>query len=165
MGDLEITELRRNEGADGDLEMQTNEPVDLDVESESSPRRKGKHLTAKEIALCLSLRASSNPEARRMQSIANVVGTSVASVSRTLAQFSDTRPLARRYLEGSALPLARSVVEASTDDGALGVKVLTGLGVLGASVGHGVAVQVNVGCGAVDVEATLPVLPGTLGAP
>ena len=100
-----------------------------------------------------------------MQSIANVVGTSVASVSRTLAQFSDTRPLARRYLEGSALPLARSVTSAALDDGALGVKVLTGLGVLGASVGHGVAVQVNVGSGVVDVGATLPVLPGSPGAP
>jgi len=142
-----------------DLELQTNGAGDLDVESESSPRRRGKHLTAKEIALCLSLRASSNPESRRMQNIANVVGTSVASVSRTLAQFADTRPLARRYIEGAALPIARSVTSAALEDGALGVKVLAGLGVLGSGVGTGVAIQVNVGSGVVDGGATMPTLP------
>jgi len=131
--------------------------------SDLPERVPGKHLSQQQIRLILTLRDGGLLESE----IANrpELRCSISTVSRVLSQFSDTRPLARRYLEGSALPLARSVTSAALNDGALGVKVLTGLGVLGASVGHGVAVQVNVGSGAVDVEATLPVLPGTLGAP
>jgi len=131
--------------------------------SDLPERVPGKHLNQQQMGLILTLRDGGLLEAE----IANrpELRCSISTVSRVLSQFSDTRPLARRYLEGSALPLARSVTSAALEDGALGAKVLTGLGVLGASVGHGVAVQVNVGCGDVDVEATLPVLPGTLGAP
>ena len=132
------------------------------VQSTAVPARvRGKHLTQAQIALLLTLRDSGLLEveiAKRPE-----LSCSVSTVSRTLAQFSDTRTLARRHLESSALPVARSVVRASRSDGNLGCKVLTGLGLLSPAGSPSVAVQVNVG----GAEPTLPPipLPPPLGAP
>ena len=132
------------------------------VQSTAVPARvRGKHLTQAQIALLLNLRDSGLLEteiAKRPE-----LSCSVSTVSRTLAQFSDTRTLARRHLESSALPVARSVVRASRSDGNLGCKVLTGLGLLSPAGSPSVAVQVNVG----GAETTLPTIPmpPTLGAP
>ena len=135
------------------------------VQSTAVPARvRGKHLTQAQIALLLTLRDSGLLEteiAKRPE-----LSCSVSTVSRTLAQFSDTRTLARRHLESSALPVARSVVRASRSDGNLGCKVLTGLGLLSPAGSPSVAVQVNVG-GADTTLPTIPTipLPPTLGAP
>ena len=130
-------------------------------------RVRGKHLTQAQISLLLLLRDGGLLEteiAARPE-----LSCSVSTVSRTLAQFSDTRTLARRHLESSALPVARSVVRASRSDGNLGCKVLTGLGLLSPAGSPSVAVQVNVG-GAETTLPTIPTIPTipmppTLGAP
>lgn len=94
---------------------QTLEPL---LETQTRQPRKpgrGSQLTKREISLCLQL-AEAGKTGRE---IAQVLGVSDSTISRTLETWGDTRPLARRLLEARATQLAQTVVKTKNADVAL----------------------------------------------
>lgn len=95
-----------------------------------------KRLTHRDIALILKL-----AEAGKMgKEIAGVIGVSEATVSRTLTEWADTREIARRYLDRSALQVAeRAAVESEP------LAVLERIGVVEGPKSQGPSVAVLIG--------------------
>jgi hypothetical protein len=70
------------------------------------PREPGEKLRAAEEAKILELHAQGVTQT----DIARAVGCHQSTVSRTLAEYDDSRPLARKYLESRALEMTRRLV-------------------------------------------------------
>lgn len=90
----------------------------------AKPTRGYKHLSVKQIASIVRL----SDEGHSQTVIANLVGCSQSTVSDTLIDFTDSREIARRRLEASALKLVETV--AATKDSAVALKALGKLDVV-----------------------------------
>jgi len=93
----------------------TNDKSQLTTEAERllermklvPPREPGEQLRPADEARILALAAKGVSQT----DIAKEVGCHQSTVSRTIAQYDDSRPLARKYLEARALDLTRRLVE------------------------------------------------------
>jgi hypothetical protein len=70
------------------------------------PREPGEKLRAADEAKILELHAAGKTQT----DIARVIGCHQSTVSRTIAEYDDSRPLARKYLESRALEMTRRLV-------------------------------------------------------
>jgi DNA-binding MarR family transcriptional regulator len=102
---------------------QAQTPVTPQV-SPNDNSKYGKRLTQQQIGLILQLANAG----RNQPQIAEQLGIDDSTVSRTLANFSDGRELARKRLEGGALRLAETVIR--TKDAATALKALGKLDVV-----------------------------------
>lgn len=121
-------------------------------------------LTQRDIALVVKL-AETKPQTE----IAKIVGVSQAQISRLLAQFADTRGLAKAHLRSAAQKVAEAAVEASSvaakrGDGSVALELLDRLDVAPkkAQGGHG-STQVMVVVGQAHPDALPPALTGLVG--
>lgn len=79
------------------------------------PREAGERLTETDEALILELSRAGLTQER----IATQIGCHQSTVSRTLAEYDDSRPLARKYLEAKALAMTRRFVEEAKPEAVL----------------------------------------------
>lgn len=103
----------------------------------ASPETRGKRFSQSEIALALSLRA----DGLTLAEISKRLDRPISSVHQVLEHFADRRDLARAYLEGHSLTMARNVVKhgKASDH----VRTLQGLAVLAPDASAQVAVVIG----------------------
>lgn len=107
-----------------------------------------KRLTHDDLRIILRLRDKGLSQA----AIAERLAVSTSTVTRALGIFgADSRPLARAYLEGKALKMARSIVRKGKPTDHL--RALQGLNVIDADQSSGVTIQIG------SPSDTLPALP------
>jgi IS30 family transposase len=90
------------------------------------PREPGERLRSEDEARILELAASGVTQL----DIARAVGCHQSTVSRTIADYADTRGLARRFLETKAIDVAQGLVAAAKDRPAEALKLLGKLDVV-----------------------------------
>lgn len=114
-----------------------------------------KHLSVKQIAAIIRL----TDEGHSQTVIASLVGCSQSTVSDTLIDFTDSREIARKRLEASALRLVETV--AATKDSAVALKALGKLDVVREDQAQG-GNQLLVMLGTMDQPLSPPALLGGL---
>ena len=121
------------------LMLEAQEPIAPPVEKRASNAGR-KHLTTKQIALVIQL----TDQGKTQVEISQLLGVADSTISRTLAEFGDTREIARKRLEAGALKLARTV--ANTKDAAVALKTLGKLDVVREDqAGAGTSVLIAIG--------------------
>jgi transcriptional regulator with XRE-family HTH domain len=119
----------------------------LQTMAHQSPRVPGERLTATQEALILEASRAGLTQ----EQIAAQIGCHQSTVSRTLATYDDSRPLARKYLEAQALALTRRFVEEAKPEAVL--RMLAKLDVVRDDAAPGPVAAIRVVVGTVDAPA------------
>jgi hypothetical protein len=125
-------------------------------------RQRGGAIDATDVALVLALRQKEATQAE----IAKVMNIGVDTVARVLADFGDTRPLAKAYLQNKAEQITRDAVRASavasqTGKGEVALELLDRLDVAPKRQEEQKGSKVVIVVGSADVKSlpALPILP------